>query len=136
MTSPELWRHTRAVMRTLVRLASGATALALLAGLSSYLPWELGTKADLFAAAPAGIRPEWYFLWAFQALKVMPGHVLGIEGELVAIGALSIGALAMVFLPFLDPNTARARRIVNWLAAFAVVFMVGMTMWSLMGGPE
>ena len=111
-------------------------ALALLAGLSSYLPWELGTKADLFAAAPAGIRPEWYFLWTFQALKVMPGHVLGIEGELVAIGALTLGAIGIVMLPILDPNTARAHRIVNWLASSAVVFMVVMTLWSLLGGVQ
>ncbi len=111
-------------------------ALALLAGLSAMLPWELGTKADLFASAPAGIKPEWYFLWAFQALKVMPGHVLGIEGELVAIGAMSLGALGIVLLPFLDPDTVRARRIVNWLASAAVVFMVAMTVWSLMGGVQ
>jgi len=111
-------------------------ALALLAGLSAYLPWELGVKADLFAAAPAGIKPEWYFLWTFQALKVVPGHVFGIEGELVAIGALTIGALGIVLLPFLDPNTARSRTIVNWLASFAVVFMVAMTLWALMGGVQ
>ena len=30
-------------------------ALALLAALSAFFPWELGTKADLFAPAPAGI---------------------------------------------------------------------------------
>jgi cytochrome b6 len=111
-------------------------ALALLAGLSAYLPWELGVKADLFAPAPAGIRPEWYFLWTFQALKVMPGHVLGIEGELVAIGALTLGAIGIIVLPFLDPNTARSRRIVAWLATLAALFMVVMTVWSLMGGGE
>ena len=58
-------------------------ALALLAALSAFLPWELGTKADPFAAAPAGIRPEWYFLWMFQALKYVPATSSGIEGELV-----------------------------------------------------
>ena len=111
-------------------------ALALLAGLSAYLPWELGVKADLFAPAPAGIKPEWFFLWTFQALKVMPGHVLGIEGELVAIGALTLGAIGIIVLPFLDPNTARSRRIVAWLAPLAALFMVVMTVWSLMGGGE
>jgi len=93
-------------------------------------------KADLFAPAPAGIKPEWFFLWTFQALKVMPGHVLGIEGELVAIGALTLGAIGIIVLPFLDPNTARSRRIVAWLATLAALFMVVMTMWSLMGGGE
>ena len=67
-------------------------ALALLAGLSAYLPWELGHKADPFASAPAGIQPEWYFLWTFQALKYMPAHILGIDGELVAIGVMGLGA--------------------------------------------
>jgi cytochrome b6 len=37
-------------------------ALVLLAALAAYYPWELGVKADPFAPAPAGIRPEWYFL--------------------------------------------------------------------------
>lgn len=109
-------------------------ALALLAGLSAYLPWELGQKADLFAAAPAGIRPEWYFLWTFQALKLVPGHVLGLEGELVAISILSLGALGILLLPFLDPNTARSRRVVNWLASGALLFMAVMTIWAYWGG--
>ncbi len=91
-------------------------ALALLAGLSAFLPWELGHKADPFKSAPAGIQPEWYFLWTFQALKYMPAHILGIEGELVAIGAMSLGALALVILPFLDRNTRRSRAIVTWAA--------------------
>jgi quinol-cytochrome oxidoreductase complex cytochrome b subunit len=55
---------------------------------------------------------------------------------LVAIGALTVGALGIVLLPFLDPNTARAHRLVNWLAAGAVVFMVAMTLWSLLGGVQ
>ena len=37
-------------------------ALAVLAALAPFLPWELGEKADAFAPVPAGIRPEWYFL--------------------------------------------------------------------------
>jgi cytochrome b6 len=109
-------------------------ALALLAGLSAYLPWELGREADLFAPAPAGIRPEWYFLWTFQALKLVPGHVLGIEGELVAISVLGLGALGILVLPFLDPDTARSRRVVNWLAIGALVFMTVMTVWAYWGG--
>jgi cytochrome b6 len=109
-------------------------ALALLAGLSAYLPWELGRKADLFAAAPAGIRPEWYFLWTFQALKLVPGHVFGLEGELVAISVLSLGALGILLLPFLDPNTARSRRIVAWIATSALLFMAVMTIWAYWGG--
>jgi cytochrome b6 len=108
-------------------------ALALLAGLSAFLPWELGVRADPFAPAPAGIEPEWYFLWTFQALKLMPAHVLGVNGELIAIGAMTLGGLALVFLPFLDRDTARSRLIVTWGAALALVFMVAMTLIALLG---
>ncbi len=109
-------------------------ALAMLAGLSAYLPWELGHKADPFASAPAGIQPEWYFLWMFQALKYVPAHILGLNGELVAIGVLGLGALALVFLPFLDRNTPRSRTIVTWAAVAALAFMVAMTVVALSGG--
>jgi len=108
-------------------------ALALLAGLSAYLPWELGHKADPFASAPAGIQPEWYFLWTFQALKYVPAHILGIEGELIAIIVMGLGAVALVLLPFLDINTRRSRAVVTWLAIGALVFMVAMTLLALRG---
>jgi cytochrome b6 len=112
------------------------TALAILAGLAAYLPWELGVKADPFAPAPAGIRPEWYFLWTFQALKLMPARVLGINGELIAIAIFAAGGLGLVLLPFLDRNTVRSRRIVTWAATLALVFMVVMTVIALQGGGE
>lgn len=109
-------------------------ALAMLAGLSAYLPWELGHKADLFAPAPAGIQPEWYFLWTFQALKYMPAHVLGIDGELVAISVLGLGAGMLVCLPFLDRNTPRSRALITWAAVGALAFMAAMTALALTGG--
>ena len=109
-------------------------ALALLAGLSAFLPWELGTKADPFAPAPAGIRPEWYFLWMFQALKYMPAHVLGINGELVAITVFGLGGIALLMLPFLDRGTPRAGRMVTWAATGALLFMGLMTALAFTGG--
>jgi cytochrome b6 len=109
-------------------------ALAMLAGLSAYLPWDLGHKADPFASAPAGIQPEWYFLWMFQALKYVPAHILGINGELVAVAILGLGAAALVLLPFIDANTQRSRTIVAWAAVAALLFMALMTAVSLWGG--
>ena len=50
--------------------------LNVLAILAVFFPSELGRKADLFASAPAGIKPEWYFLFMFQTLKYIPGHLL------------------------------------------------------------
>jgi cytochrome b6 len=56
-------------------------ALGLLAALAALFPWELGVKADPFAPAPAGIRPEWYFMFMFQTLKLAPSHILFFEGN-------------------------------------------------------
>jgi|SRR5579864_118864 len=109
-------------------------AIGLVAALSAFLPWELGKKADLFAPAPAGIRPEWYFLWAFQTLKFVPARVLGLEGEFVASLAFGLGGAALFFLPLIDRNTETSRRIVTWLGAAALLYMIAMTALALRAG--
>ena len=115
-------------------LFAWTAVLALLAGLSTFYPWELGAKADPFAAAPAGIRPEWYFLWAFETLKHVPATIAGVSGELIAVGAMGLGALAALGLPFLARDTPRARRVVLWAGLGALGFMGAMTGLALAGG--
>ena len=118
-----------------MREAFGWTlALALLAALSAFYPWELGVKADPFASAPAGIRPEWYFLWMFQALKYFPGTLLGVEGELVAVGLIGIGAAAAFLVPFWS-TSARTRRIVQWGGIAALILMAVLTILALRASP-
>ena len=82
-------------------------AIALLAALAAFYPWELGRKADAFAPVPAGIRPEWYFLATFHTLKLLPSHILGIEGEVVGIVVFGIAAVGLLLVPFLDRRAAR-----------------------------
>jgi len=84
-------------------------ALAVLAALAAFYPWELGKKADPFAAVPAGIRPEWYFLAMFHTLKLLPSHVFGIEGERLGVIAFGLIAVFLVFVPFLDKRAATGR---------------------------
>ncbi len=48
-------------------------ALGVLAAIAALFPWELGEKADPFAPAYQDIRPEWYFVFMFQTLKLVPG---------------------------------------------------------------
>lgn len=75
-------------------------ALAVLGALAAIFPWELGEKADPFASAPAGIRPEWYFLAQFYTLKLIPGHIGFVEGELLGLAGFAIGGLGWALLPF------------------------------------
>jgi quinol-cytochrome oxidoreductase complex cytochrome b subunit len=65
-------------------------------------PWGVGSEADPFAPAPAGIKPEWYFLAMFQVLKEIPSKILIFEGE--HLGLLAFGLIGFIFLiaPFVD----------------------------------
>ncbi len=75
-------------------------ALAVLGCLAAIFPWELGDKADPFASAPAGIRPEWYFLAPFYTLKLLPSHIGPIEGELAGLAGFGLLGAFWVLLPF------------------------------------
>ena len=84
--------------------------LAVLLVLCTFAPWELGTKADPFASAPAGIRPEWYFTFVSQSLKYLPAEILGLEGEVVGICTFLVGGLFLLCVPFLDRRAARNQK--------------------------
>jgi cytochrome b6 len=84
-------------------------ALAALAALAAYSPWDLGKKADPFAAVPPGIRPEWYFLAMFHTLKLIPSHVFGIEGERLGVLSFGLVTVFLVFVPFLDRRSRDGR---------------------------
>jgi len=88
-------------------LMGWAIALGVLAALASLFPWELGRKADPFAPAPAGIKPEWYFLFMFQTLKYLPATIAGIEGEFVGLIAFGLAGAAWFLLPLLDRRASR-----------------------------
>ncbi len=104
-------------------LVGWTLALALLAALAALLPAELGPKADPFASAPAGIKPEWYFYAPFQQLKWIPSYVGPFEGE--AVGAVGFGLLGLLLalVPFLDRRAGRGERSPAFSAAGVVVFL-------------
>jgi cytochrome b6 len=104
-------------------------AIGVLAALAALFPWELGEKADPFAPAPAGIKPEWYFLFMFQTLKLIPPKVLGFDGEVLGILAFNVVALLLFIVPFVDKSAENRRRriIFNVLGVVALLFIVVMT---------
>ena len=91
-------------------LVGWLSALAVLGALAAYFPWELGTKADPFAPAPAGIRPEWYFMFMFQTLKYLPAKVGPVDGEVLGILGFGVGGVVLLLVPFLDRRSARGER--------------------------
>ncbi len=97
-----------------------------------FLPPTLGKAADLMAPAPEGIKPEWYFLFLFQTLKVFPAKILFITGDTVAVLLILLAAALFFFLPLLDNKPAgRKGKIITILAFLLVVYAVAMSIWSL-----
>ncbi len=91
--------------------------------------WALGHKADPLASAPPTIRPEWYFMFMFQALRFLPAHIWFVAGELVGVGAFTVGAIVWVLVPFIDKRSATGRPSPLAMAFgwFVVAFIVTMT---------
>jgi cytochrome b6 len=100
--------------------------LNVLAILAVFFPWELGKKADPFAPAPAGIRPEWYFLFMFQTLKYFPATLGPVDGELLGVLLFGIAGLLWVLVPFWDRKTSRGEknRLVTYAGLFVVVYII------------
>ena len=104
-------------------------ALAILAALAAFLPAELGRKADPFAPAPVGIKPEWYFMFMFQTLKYLPSHILGLEGEIVGILGFGLAGLVLLLIPFLDRRAARGESspMFTWIGIVIIVYIIVLT---------
>jgi quinol-cytochrome oxidoreductase complex cytochrome b subunit len=105
-------------------------AIGVLAALAAIFPWELGVKADPFAPAPAGIKPEWYFLFMFQTLKYIPAKILHVDGEVLGILFFMLAGAALFVVPFINRSPElypRRRLIFNTLGVIAILFMAVMT---------
>ncbi len=73
--------------------------IGILITLAVFLPFKLHGKADPLST-PEGIKPEWYFLWVYQALKYFPRHMLIADGK--TIGVILIFGV-VVFMQFVWP---------------------------------
>jgi cytochrome b6 len=105
-------------------------AIGMLAALAALFPWELGVKADPFAPAPEGIKPEWYFLFMFQTLKYIPPKILFFEGEVIGILFFMIGGLVWLIIPFINRSPEkhpRRRMVFNVFGVIVVLYIIAMT---------
>ena len=108
-------------------------ALGVLAALAALLPWELGEKADPFSPAYANIRPEWYYVFMFQTLKLVPGgEIMGVEYEAIPIILFGLAGLLLLLVPFLDRGAARNGKSPLWTIGGIVglAFVIVMTCWG------
>lgn len=105
--------------------------LGTLGALAAIFPWNLGVKADPFGSAPAGIKPEWYFLFMFQTLKVIPSKIWFIDGEVLGVLGFGLAGAIWLLLPFFE--TAPPAKPKSWItgfAVFALAYVAGMSLYG------
>jgi cytochrome b6 len=106
-------------------------ALGVLGALAALFPWNLGVKADPFVSAPAGIKPEWYFLFMFQTLKLIPSKVWFIDGEVLGVLVFGLVGLLWLLLPFFESDhPSRTKRWITGVAVFALAYVAGMSLYG------
>ncbi len=99
----------------------------LLVALAAVWPRALAPEADPALAAPAGIKPEWYFLSQFQLLKLFPGRI-----ELLGLALLTLIPIGVVAVPFFDravPTDRRGRLVTKAGLAGLIAFLI-LTLWG------
>jgi ubiquinol-cytochrome c reductase cytochrome b subunit len=120
-------------------LRDAVACLAVLAAVIALVVWrgaELGAPADPANEFKAA-RPEWYFLFLFQFLKLFEGH--GEQGEL--LGAILLPGLAlmlMFFMPILGRWRLGHAFNVGYLACLfvGVALLTGMALYEDRGNPQ
>jgi len=107
----------------------GFGALILLATLH---PWELGKAYDVFnpSEPPEGVHPEWYFMFLFQTLRIVPEWV-----ALLAFGGLMV---FWTLVPFLDRHADNERKspIFTIIGSAIILFLLTLTVWAYMSVSE
>jgi len=71
-------------------------ALGVLGALAAVFPWNLGVKADPFVPAPAGIKPEWYFLFNVPDAQAHPFQ--GVVHRRRRSGCACVGLVGLLWL--------------------------------------
>ncbi len=98
-----------------------------------FFPPSLHKAADVMAPAPEGIRPEWYFLFLFQTLKIFPAHILFVSGETLAVLLILFFGIFFFFLPIFDNKPAKTRgKMITFSAYVFILYALVMSVWSLL----
>jgi len=82
---------------------------------------------------PLAVKPEWYFLAAYQTLKLFPTKFFGGAAELMGMGVQVIAITGLFLLPFLDRGSEKRwkmRPMFQKGVIAGVLVFVGLTIWG------
>lgn len=97
------------------------------------LPAGLRPEGDPLAPAPVGIRPEWYFLAVFEAIR-LGGNLtflssVGVTAELLSLIMLGTAIAVFILMPMLDSKGSG--RAWKWSVKTAAVIFVVLTFYAM-----
>jgi ubiquinol-cytochrome c reductase cytochrome b subunit len=117
-----------------VQLIQFLLVFALLIVLSTLIPAPMEPKADPFTT-PEHIKPEWYFLAAYQFLKV--AEKLSFLGKwapkLVGVLGQGLGILLLFSVPFIDRSPERnpsKRKFAILAGICGAIIFIAFTIWG------
>ncbi len=103
----------------------GLLALLVFFAPGLFIPPVAFEPADPFTT-PAHIKPEWYFLWAYQTLKIFPSEFLGLAAQGLVMTFLAL-------LPFIDRGPERRpykRPLFLTCFLLGILIFVGLSIWG------
>lgn len=104
----------------------------ILIAIAMIYPWELGKAYDILnpSEPPEGVHPEWYFMFLFQTVRVVPEWV-----ALLGFGLL-MGFWTLV--PFLDKHADKERKspVFTMIGCSIIVMLLALTIWGYVSVSE
>ena len=113
----------------------GIVVLAIIIGALGMLsPVGLQPPADPLNT-PLHVKPEWYFLFLYQLLKLVPSYILfgQIEGRVFITSVVIVALVAWMFLPFFDHQEDSSRKDMlrrGIYSAVALIIIIALTIWG------
>jgi cytochrome b6 len=105
---------------------SWCIGFAVLITLAVLYPWQSGIAFDIttITQAPAGIHPEWYFMFLFQTLKAEK-----YVPDIVVVSIFTLVGIFWFLVPFLDRKSSREEKgkLFTIIGIVLLLYVTGMT---------
>jgi quinol-cytochrome oxidoreductase complex cytochrome b subunit len=111
----------------------GIVVLAIILGVLGLMhPVGLQEPADPLNT-PLHVKPEWYFLFLYQILKVIPPNILGIEGTAFGVVSVMIALVIATLWPLFDRKEDTSKK-ATWIrlavTILGLLIVIALTVWG------
>lgn len=119
-------------VKTELYVVMGIVILAIVVGILGLMfPVGLQAPSDPLNT-PMHVKPEWYFLFLYQVLKIIPPNILGIEGTVFGVVAVMVALIVLMLWPFFDRKTDSKKAMWIRLAVtiLGLIIVIALTIWG------